>query len=59
MKQKNVESEIRKAITRHLVIHVQTPGDQRCRIDILVEEAAKNILKKSKIKGHRIFSRQK
>jgi len=44
---KIIEAEIRKAITRHLVIHVQVPKeDGRDRIDILVEEAADEILKK-------------
>ncbi len=40
-----IEKAIRKAINRHLVTHIQTPGDTRCRIDILVEEAAVDILK--------------
>lgn len=40
-----IEKAIRKAITRHLVVHVQTLGDTRDRIDILVEEAASEILK--------------
>jgi len=40
-----IEKEIRKAINRHLVTHVQTPNDTRDRIDILVDEAATEILK--------------
>ncbi len=44
MKQQ-IEQEIRKAITRHLVQHVQVPKEEnRDRIDILVEEAAIAIL---------------
>lgn len=45
MKQE-IEKEIRKAINRHLVVHVQVPKeDGRDRIDILVDEAATEILK--------------
>lgn len=45
MKQE-IEKEIRKAINRHLVVHVQVPKeDRRDRIDILVDEAATEILK--------------
>jgi len=41
-----IEKEIRKAINRHLVVHVQVPKeDNRDRIDILVDEAATEILK--------------
>lgn len=40
-----IEKAIRKAINRHLVTHVQTPNDTRDRIDILVNEAATEILK--------------
>lgn len=40
-----IEKEIRKAITRHLVQHVQLVNDDRCRITILVEEASTAILK--------------
>lgn len=43
-----IEVLIKKAITRHLVRHVQVPGDNRCRIDILAEEAAKEIYEKFK-----------
>ncbi len=45
MKQE-IENEIRKAINRHLVVHVQvSKEDKRDRIDILVDEAATKILK--------------
>jgi hypothetical protein len=41
-----IEKEIRKAINRHLVLHVPTKeGDTRCRITILVEEASAEIIK--------------
>ena len=40
-----IEIEIRRAITRHLVQHVQTNGDTRDRIDILVDEASVEIIK--------------
>lgn len=40
-----IEKEIMKAITRHLVVHVQVLPDMRDRIDILKEEAAIAILK--------------
>lgn len=38
-----ISAEIRKAITRHLVSHVQTKDD-RDRIDILCDEASNEIL---------------
>ncbi len=45
LNKKQIELEIRKAINRHLVNHVDVPkGDNRCRIDILCEEAATNII---------------
>jgi len=40
-----IEQEIRKAITRHLVKHVQVLPDTRDRIDILLDEASTEILK--------------
>lgn len=44
--QEQIEKAIKKAITDHLVTHVQVEkGDRRDRIDILAEEAAKEILK--------------
>lgn len=39
-----IEKIIRKAITRHLVQHVQMPNDTRDRIDILLDEASTEIL---------------
>lgn len=39
----HIEKAIRKAVIRHLVQHVQVPGDDRDRIDILVDEAALEI----------------
>lgn len=42
---------IRKAIIRHLVQHVQVPGDTRDRIDILCEEAENNIKNEFLYKG--------
>lgn len=43
--QLEIEKIIRKAINRHLVVHVQTPNDTRDRIDILLDEATTEILK--------------
>ncbi len=40
-----IEKEIRKAINRHLVIHVKLVDDTRDRIDILVDEASNEIIK--------------
>ena len=40
-----IEIEIRRAINRHLVQHVQMNGDTRDRIDILVDEASVEIIK--------------
>ena len=43
---KEIQNEIRKAINRHLVMHVQVAGDdRRDRIEILTEEAAIEIIK--------------
>jgi hypothetical protein len=44
--QEQIEIEIRKAISRHLVLHVDVPkDDRRDRIVILAEEAAIEIMK--------------
>lgn len=40
-----IEIEIRRAINRHLVQHVQVINDTRDRIDILVDEASEQIMK--------------
>ena len=40
-----IQSKIRKAITDHLVNHVNVGDDKRCRIDILCEQAEKEIMK--------------
>ncbi len=42
--QARIESIIRGSINDHLVLHKQTEKTDRCRIDILVEEAAIKIL---------------
>ncbi len=39
-----IQSIIRKAITDHLVNHVNVGNDKRCRIDILCEQAEQEIL---------------
>jgi hypothetical protein len=39
-----IQSIIRKAITDHLVNHVNVGDDKRCRIDILCEQAEREIL---------------
>lgn len=40
----SIDSEVKKAINRHLVLHVPVPGDTRCRLTILAEEVA-NVVK--------------
>jgi|LakMenEpi03Aug12_release.lakeMendotaPanAssembly.Ray.scaffolds.fasta_scaffold1811923_2 hypothetical protein len=44
-----IQSIIRKAITDHLVNHVNVGDDKRCRIDILCEQAEKEIMKEMQI----------
>lgn len=44
-----IKKEIHTAINRHLVLHVPVPGDTRCRLQILAEEAANNILKEKEM----------
>lgn len=39
-----IQSIIRKAITDHLVNHVNVGDDKRCRIDILCEQAEQEIM---------------
>lgn len=42
-----IQSVIRTAINRHLVQHVNVDkNDTRCRVDLLIEEAADEIMKK-------------
>jgi hypothetical protein len=40
-----IENEIRKAVNRHLIKHVPVLPDKRCRVEIMIEEATKEILK--------------
>ena len=44
-----IQSIIRKAITDHLVNHVNVVDDKRCRIDILCEQAEQEILEGLKV----------
>lgn len=47
-----IQSIIRKAITDHLVNHVNVGNDKRCRIDILCEQAEKEIMKEMQVVIH-------
>jgi hypothetical protein len=47
-----IQSIIRKAITDHLVNHVNVGDDKRCRIDILCEQAEKEIMKEMQVVIH-------
>jgi hypothetical protein len=47
-----IQSIIRKAITDHLVNHVNVGNDKRCRIDILCEQAEKDIMKEMQVVIH-------
>ena len=42
-KKEQIEKAIKQALNRHLVQHVQTK-DERCRVDIMADEAATEIL---------------
>jgi hypothetical protein len=44
--QTDIENIIKLKINKHLVLHTPCLPDRRCRIDILVEEAAKEILER-------------
>jgi hypothetical protein len=44
-----IQSIIRKAITDHLVNHVNVGDDKRCRIDILCEQAEQQIMEETQI----------
>lgn len=45
-----IQQIIRKAITDHLVNHVNVGDDKRCRIDILCEQAEREIMKEMQTK---------
>lgn len=45
-----IQQIIRKAITDHLVNHVNVGDDKRCRIDILCEQAEREIMKEIQTK---------
>jgi hypothetical protein len=47
-----IQSIIRKAITDHLVNHVNVGDDKRCRIDILCEQAENEIMKGMQVVIH-------
>jgi CRISPR/Cas system-associated protein Cas10 (large subunit of type III CRISPR-Cas system) len=47
-----IQSIIRKAITDHLVNHVNVGDDKRCRIDILCEQAEREIMKEMQVVIH-------
>ncbi len=43
--QKEIEQEIRKAYNKYLVRHIPIKNDDRCRTEIMFEEAANEIMK--------------
>jgi hypothetical protein len=40
MEKKQIEKIIRNYITKHLVLHTPTPNDNRCRLEIMLDECS-------------------